>query len=125
MKSTFKTLALFLLSTTSSALLAQNATSASQVQESLNQKETLTNNSIVKNIAFNNIGPTVMSGRVADLAVNPNDPTEFYVGYAFWWFVAHYEQWNYFYASYGQFSNPEYRGYCCGLDNKNNLGRNW
>uniref|UniRef100_UPI004047D858 VPS10 domain-containing protein n=1 Tax=Polaribacter sp. TaxID=1920175 RepID=UPI004047D858 len=82
MKSTFKTLALFLLSTTSSALLAQNATSASQVQESLNQKETLTNNSIVKNIAFNNIGPTVMSGRVADLAVNPNDPTEFYVGYA-------------------------------------------
>lgn len=82
MKSTFKTLALFLLSTTSSTLLAQNATSASQVQESLAQKETLTNNSIVKNIAFNNIGPTVMSGRVADLAVNPNDPTEFYVGYA-------------------------------------------
>ncbi|RAJ18066.1 WD40/YVTN/BNR-like repeat-containing protein [Olleya aquimaris] len=38
--------------------------------------------SIVKNIPFENIGPTVMSGRVTDLAVNPENPTEFYVGYA-------------------------------------------
>jgi photosystem II stability/assembly factor-like uncharacterized protein len=38
--------------------------------------------SIVKNIPFTNIGPNIMSGRVADLAVNPNDPTEFYVAYA-------------------------------------------
>lgn len=38
--------------------------------------------SMVKNIEFTNIGPTVMSGRVADVAVNPNNPTEFYVGYA-------------------------------------------
>lgn len=41
-----------------------------------------TNNSIVKNVSFENIGPTVMSGRVTDLAVNPEDPTEFYVAYA-------------------------------------------
>ena len=32
--------------------------------------------------AFRNIGPTVMSGRVVDLDVNPDDPTEFYVAYA-------------------------------------------
>ena len=38
--------------------------------------------SIVKNIAFKNIGPTVMSGRVVDVAVNPNNPSEFYVAYA-------------------------------------------
>jgi len=38
--------------------------------------------SIVKNIPFTNIGPNIMSGRVVDLAVNPNDPTEFYVAYA-------------------------------------------
>ncbi|WGD35595.1 glycosyl hydrolase [Olleya sp. YS] len=38
--------------------------------------------SIVKNIPFENIGPTVMSGRVTDLDVNPENPTEFYVGYA-------------------------------------------
>ena len=29
-----------------------------------------------------NIGPTVMSGRVVDLDVNPNDPANFYVAYA-------------------------------------------
>jgi photosystem II stability/assembly factor-like uncharacterized protein len=38
--------------------------------------------SLVKNVPFKNIGPTVMSGRVTDLAVNPENPTEFYVAYA-------------------------------------------
>lgn len=33
-------------------------------------------------LKFQNIGPTIMSGRVVDLAVNPNNPTEFYVAYA-------------------------------------------
>ena len=33
-------------------------------------------------IVFRNIGPTIMSGRVTDLEVNPADPTEFYVAYA-------------------------------------------
>lgn len=40
------------------------------------------NNSVVKNVPFTNIGPTVMSGRVVDIDVNPDNPTEFYVGYA-------------------------------------------
>ena len=57
----------------------QPSTSSTIVEEVLKQKEILTQNSIVKNIAFNNIGPTVMSGRVTDLAVNPENPTEFYV----------------------------------------------
>lgn len=38
--------------------------------------------SLVKNIPFTNIGPTVMSGRVVDVDVNPEKPTEFYVAYA-------------------------------------------
>ncbi|WP_160130537.1 WD40/YVTN/BNR-like repeat-containing protein [Kordia antarctica] len=59
-----------------------NPTSAAKVQEALNQKATLTQNSTVKNIEFTNIGPTVMSGRVVDLDVNPNNTTEFYVAYA-------------------------------------------
>ncbi len=29
-----------------------------------------------------NVGPTVQSGRVSDIAVNPDDPTKFYVAYA-------------------------------------------
>ncbi|UPQ80308.1 glycosyl hydrolase [Flavobacterium azooxidireducens] len=39
-------------------------------------------NSLVKNIAFQSVGPTVMSGRVVDVDVNPNNPIEFYVAYA-------------------------------------------
>jgi photosystem II stability/assembly factor-like uncharacterized protein len=38
--------------------------------------------SIVKNVPFTNIGPSIMSGRVVDVDVNPNKPTEFYVAYA-------------------------------------------
>lgn len=60
----------------------QPATSASQVQQALTQKRTAQQSSLVKNLPFKNIGPTVMSGRVVDLAVNPDKPSEFYVGYA-------------------------------------------
>ncbi len=33
-------------------------------------------------VPFQNIGPTIMSGRVVDLAVNPSNPAEFYAAYA-------------------------------------------
>ena len=33
-------------------------------------------------LSFKNIGPTIMSGRIVDIAVNPNNPTEFYAAYA-------------------------------------------
>ena len=57
------------------------ATSSDNVETALQQKSQLSKNSIVKNIPFTNIGPTVMSGRVVDVDVNPENPTEFYVGY--------------------------------------------
>jgi len=60
----------------------QPATSESIMAKALIQKEQLTKNSLVKNIPFKNIGPTIMSGRVVGFAVNPENPTEFYVGYA-------------------------------------------
>jgi photosystem II stability/assembly factor-like uncharacterized protein len=72
----------FFLSITFFGFGQQNPTSASKVAESLKTKENLAQNSLVKNVSFTNIGPTVMSGRVADVAVNPNNTTEFYVGYA-------------------------------------------
>lgn len=46
------------------------------------QRQKLTDASLVKNLPFKSIGPTVMSGRVVDLDVNPDDPTKFYVAYA-------------------------------------------
>ena len=60
----------------------QPATSASQVEQALKDKEALLESSIVKHLPFKNIGPSIMSGRVTAIAVNPENPIEFYVGYA-------------------------------------------
>lgn len=64
------------------SLFAQTPTKSTIIEQSLNLKSKMMQSSIVKNVEFTSIGPTVMSGRVADVAVNPTDPTEFYVGYA-------------------------------------------
>lgn len=50
--------------------------------KSLKQRQALVERSLVNNVKFRNIGPTVMSGRVDDIEANPDDPTEFYVAYA-------------------------------------------
>ena len=50
--------------------------------KSLNEKATKAATSPLKDVSFRNIGPSIMSGRVDDLEVNPNDPTEFYIAYA-------------------------------------------
>ncbi|NND31690.1 MAG: glycosyl hydrolase [Saprospiraceae bacterium] len=36
----------------------------------------------IQGLQFENIGPTIFSGRVTDVAVDPEDPTHFYVAYA-------------------------------------------
>ena len=59
-----------------------SATPATDRWQGYQNRLSLEENSLVKNVAFRNVGPTIMSGRVADIAVNPNNPTEFYVGYA-------------------------------------------
>ncbi len=46
------------------------------------QRLKLQEESLVKNVAFRNVGPTVMSGRVVDVDVNPEDPSIFYTAYA-------------------------------------------
>lgn len=68
----------------SEIIIAQqpNPTPATQLQESLVQLDQMRDASQFKNLAFKNIGPTVMSGRVVDIDVNPSDPTEFLVAYA-------------------------------------------
>ena len=78
MKSIFQ----FLVLCFSLTVVAQNPTKSEVIQQSLEKKSQMMQSSLVKNVAFTNIGPTVMSGRVADVAVNPNNTTEFYVGYA-------------------------------------------
>ncbi len=58
------------------------ATTAEARWEGYQKRLDLQKNSLVKNVSFRNVGPTVMSGRVVDLAVDPEDPMHFYVAYA-------------------------------------------
>ncbi len=78
----FRVLPVLLCLASLSLSAQQLATSSEIIENALEQKQQLTKTSLVKNVAFENIGPTVMSGRVVDLAVNPDNPNEFYVGYA-------------------------------------------
>jgi len=68
-----KIIATLLLSCFSSIVFGQNINT---------QKTSTKENSIVKNIPFTSIGPTIMSGRVVDLEVNPDNSNEFYAAYA-------------------------------------------
>ncbi|MBT8187254.1 MAG: glycosyl hydrolase [Croceitalea sp.] len=60
----------------------QAATSKAEVLSALQTKNAMAESSILKNVPLVNIGPSVMSGRVVDLDVNPEDPNEFFVAYA-------------------------------------------
>lgn len=57
-------------------------TTADERQKGMVVRKALEQKSLLKDAKFRNIGPTVMSGRVTDVEVNPQDPTEFYVAYA-------------------------------------------
>src|SRR5258705_6699889 len=77
---------IFLLSITGFLTLTTwsqvNPTSADERLKGLQQRKMLEERSILNSIQFRNIGPAIMSGRVVDLDVNAEDPTEFYVAYA-------------------------------------------
>lgn len=57
-------------------------TSAEDRQKGLQLRKTLEQNSLLKDVKFRNIGPSIMSGRVVDIEANPENPNEFYVAYA-------------------------------------------
>lgn len=59
-----------------------NPTPGEERLKNAQQRKMLDQRSVLNDIKFRNVGPTIMSGRVVDLEVNPDDPTEFYVAYA-------------------------------------------
>lgn len=75
-------LAIGILLTAFFAFSQQSATTSDVIKQSLKHKAEMTANSLVRQVPFENIGPTVMSGRVVDLDINPDKPSEFYVAYA-------------------------------------------
>jgi len=58
------------------------ATTAQERLKTIDQRKQLLSRSTLNETSFRNIGPSIMSGRVVDIEVNPQDPTEFYVAYA-------------------------------------------
>ena len=78
----FRLFLVFFLTCVFSISAQQLATPSEVVEEALFQKEKLQESSLVKNLAFESIGPKIMSGRVVDIDVNPENNSEFYVGYA-------------------------------------------
>lgn len=57
-------------------------TSAADRLKGLEQRKVLEDKSFINGVKFHSVGPNIMGGRVDDIDVNPDDPTEFYVAYA-------------------------------------------
>lgn len=57
-------------------------TSAEDRLKAVEQRKALINSSSYLGIEAQSIGPTIMSGRVVDVAVNPKNPLHFFVAYA-------------------------------------------
>ncbi|MGB5507757.1 WD40/YVTN/BNR-like repeat-containing protein, partial [Robiginitalea sp.] len=78
-----KTTLFLIVSCLTGSLTAQApATTPFEIQKGMELQEKMKKSSIVKNLILHNIGPSIMSGRVVDLDVNPSKPSEFYVAYA-------------------------------------------
>lgn len=71
-----------LLSVTFFTKAQTGPTAAAERLKGLERKAALRRASVLDSVRFRNIGPSIMSGRITDIDVNPADPTEFYVAYA-------------------------------------------
>ncbi|OAV44690.1 glycosyl hydrolase [Lewinella sp. 4G2] len=80
MRTFFFSLLLVLLHCT--CVSAQSPTVAAVRDQGYQQRLFLQQNSPAAGLKFENIGPSIMSGRVTDVAVDPADPRHFYVAYA-------------------------------------------
>jgi photosystem II stability/assembly factor-like uncharacterized protein len=82
MKNVFKFTLILLFITVNSVSAQIKPSTAAERLNGLQKRKLLEDKSLLKDIKFRNVGPSIMSGRVVDVDVNPADPTEFYVAYA-------------------------------------------
>jgi photosystem II stability/assembly factor-like uncharacterized protein len=76
-----KLLSCIFLTVLSTSLFAQNALLQNKNRLAVFTQQRKDSN-LLASIPFTNIGPTIMSGRVVDIDVNPSHPEMFYVAYA-------------------------------------------
>lgn len=82
MKFVFKITLILLFTNVNSAIAQIKSTTATERLNGIEKRKLLEKDTSLNSIKFRNVGPSIMSGRVVDIDVNPNDPTEFYVAYA-------------------------------------------
>lgn len=56
-------------------------TTVAELEESIELRQQHYEQSILKSYPVRNVGPVVMSGRVSDIAVHPDNPRVFYTGF--------------------------------------------
>lgn len=78
----FKITIILLLIIVNSATAQVKPSTAAERMNGLQKRKLLEQDTTLNSIKFRNVGPSIMSGRVVDVDVNPADPTEFYVAYA-------------------------------------------
>ncbi|MCE2790627.1 MAG: glycosyl hydrolase [Saprospiraceae bacterium] len=77
-----KLMSLFLLVSFLHSFAQGQSPSAASLRTTSSQRKELASKSLLGAVETANIGPTIFNGRVADIDVNPEDPTEFFVAYA-------------------------------------------
>ena len=82
MKNLFKFTIILLLVIVNSVQAQVKPTTVAERLNGIQKRKLLEKDTTLNSIKFRNVGPGIMSGRVVDVDVNPNDPTEFYVAYA-------------------------------------------
>ena len=63
-------------------IISFNATLAIDKKGKKDKKDTKYKSSTFSGLQFRNIGPALTSGRIADIAVNPNNASEYYIAVA-------------------------------------------
>jgi hypothetical protein len=89
-------------------LFAVSVTLAKKNNNSKNEKgDTLITSSLINGLKFRSIGPAWASGRIADFAVNPDNPKEYYVAVAsgnVWKTTNNGTTWKPIFDNYGAYS---------------------
>lgn len=72
----------FTLSFLAVSLSGQNPSKPADIEDAIRDRAILREQSLLMDYPARNIGPIEQGGRIVDIEVNPNDPTDFYVAYA-------------------------------------------
>lgn len=90
-----------------SLLMVSSVTMAKKKKDAEEKGDTIITSSLVSGLKFRGIGPAWASGRIADFAVNPDNPKEYYVGVAsgnVWKTTNNGTTWKPIFDNYGAYS---------------------